>query len=209
MEPLISSLPAGPFGAILADPPWHFSTWGERPWWHNGETVDLSKTRAADKYYGTMRMEHILALPVASVAAPDCTLFLWCCCPQIPEALRVIEAWGFKYKTVAFTWAKVNKNGSPFFGLGYWTRANAELCLLATQGHPKRVAKDVPQLVLEGRREHSRKPDCVRERIQRLVAGPYLELFARSPAPGWVTWGNETEKFEHVPDLIITQAGLE
>jgi N6-adenosine-specific RNA methylase IME4 len=81
-------------------------------------------------------------------------------------------------------------------GLGYWTRANSEVCLLATRGKPKRLNADVRQAIVEPRRQHSRKPDCVPGRIERLVAGPYLELFARTKRPGWTVWGNQTDKFE-------------
>ena len=184
-------LPEGPFPAILADPPWHFKCWSG------------GGNRHPDNHYATQGEEWIASLPVASVSADDCALFLWCCNPQLPEALRVIEAWGFEYKTVAFTWAKVNKDGTGFMGLGKWTRANSELCLLATRGHPKRLNADVPQLVLERRREHSRKPDCVRGRIERLVAGPYLEMFARKSAPGWTVWGNETDKFDPSDAVLV------
>jgi len=80
--------------------------------------------------------------------------------------------------------------------MGYWTRANSEPCLLATRGKPKRLSAAVRQGIIEPRREHSRKPDCVHERIERLVAGPYLELFARATRPGWTCWGNEVGKFD-------------
>ena len=120
----------------------------------------------------------------------------------MPQALKVIEAWGFTYKTCAFCWNKGNT--LPLFpddfrdkmGLGYWTRANSEVCLLATRGKPKRLNADVRQIIQAPLREHSRKPDEVYSRIERLVAGPYLELFARQAWPGWDSWGNETEKFE-------------
>jgi N6-adenosine-specific RNA methylase IME4 len=92
-----------------------------------------------------------------------------------------------------------------FTGLGYWTRANPEQCLLATRGKPSRQAKDVRRLVVEKRREHSRKPDCVRERIERLVAGPYLELFARETKRGWDRWGDQVELFDHGPVLTRRQ----
>src|SRR6516225_5852923 len=91
-------------------------------------------------------------------------LFLWAIDPLLPRAIDLIQAWGFEYKTVAFYWMRLNaraKHEADFFtGLGYWTRANPEQCLLATRGHPTRLAKDVKRLVIEKRREHSRKPDC-------------------------------------------------
>ena len=96
-----------------------------------------------------MSIEELCALPVADLAAPDSALFLWATFPQLPEALRLIEAWGFTYKSVAFVWLKKNKKAdSWFYGLGFWTRGNAEICLLATKGHPKRQAANIHQFRL-------------------------------------------------------------
>ena len=122
-----------------------------------------------------------------------------------------MEAWGFKYKTVAFNWAKMNKSAPPmlwteadfFTGLGYWTRANPELCLLGTKGKPKRVSKNVKRLVISPRQEHSRKPDEVADRIVRLMGDlPRIELFARQSRQGWSIWGNDTEKFDGATDTV-------
>jgi N6-adenosine-specific RNA methylase IME4 len=128
----------------------------------------------------------------------------------LPHALELIQAWGFEYKTVAFYWVKLNsaaKHDADYFtGLGYWTRANPEQCLLATRGKPSRQAKDVKRLIVAKRREHSRKPDCVRERIERLVAGPYLELFARETKSGWDCWGDQVALFDHGPVPTRRQA---
>jgi N6-adenosine-specific RNA methylase IME4 len=137
----------------------------------------------------------ICALPVAELAAPDALLFLWVTYPMLKEALAVIEAWGFTYKSVAFTWCKLNPSGKGYhFGLGYWTRGNPEICLLATKGHPRRQSRTVPNLVTSLRREHSRKPDEVRERIVALCGDlPRVELFAREKTPGWSAWGNEVD----------------
>ena len=129
-------------------------------------------------------------------ADDDCVLFLWAIDPMLPDALELIKAWGFTYKTVAFTWAKINESGKDPIGGGYWTRANPEMCLLATRGKPKRLNADVRQLLMAPRREHSRKPDEVYGRIEALVDGPYLEMFARQTHPGWDSWGNEVGKFE-------------
>jgi N6-adenosine-specific RNA methylase IME4 len=121
---------------------------------------------------------------------------LWAVDPLLDKAFELICAWGFEYKTVGFYWVKQNNKGSGFFtGLGYWTRANPEQCLLATRGKPRRRGKDVRKLVVEPRREHSRKPDDVRERIERLVDGPYLELFARETKPNWHYWGDQVGLF--------------
>jgi N6-adenosine-specific RNA methylase IME4 len=174
------------YPAILADPPWHFAVRSPK-----------GEGRSASQHYNIMGLDEICALPVSDMAAKDSTLFLWAIDPMLPQALRVIEQWGFTYKTVAFTWAKTNAKSDGFFtGMGFWTRANCEHCLLATRGAPKRQAKDVRRLVVSPRREHSRKPDEVRTRIERLVAGPYVELFARSRAPGWdVAFSDEPERF--------------
>ena len=104
--------------------------------------------------------------------------------------MDLIAAWGFVYKTVAFIWVK------PSIGMGYWSRKQAELCLLATKGRPKRLSGGVRQVIEAPRREHSRKPDDIYERIEQLVGGPYLEMFARQFWPGWDAWGAEVDKFE-------------
>lgn len=191
MSDAFGDLPRNHFGAILADPPWAFKAW-------SGNSLP---SRTADSHYSTQSMEWISALPVETLAADDCALFLWICWPTMPDALEVIRAWGFQYKTCGFNWVK--GNSLPLFpddfrdkmGLGYWTRANSEVCLLATRGKPKRLDAGVRQVILSPLREHSRKPNCVHERIERLVAGPYLELFARQERPSWTCWGNETSKF--------------
>ena len=150
---------------------------------------------AAEKHYPTMGIEELCALPVAEIAAPDSALFLWATFPQLPEALRLIKAWGFQYKTVAFVWLKQNrKSPSWFYGLGFWTRGNAEVCLLATRGHPKRQAADVHQFIISPIAAHSKKPDVARDKIVALMGDvPRVELFARQIPPGWDVWGNEVE----------------
>lgn len=190
---VFADLPKGHFKAILADPPWSFNVWSK----------DTGSGRSPESHYSTMTMGDLAALPVAELAAPDCVLFCWVCWPSLPDALRTIEAWGFTYKTCGFDWMKAHAGQIEMFrddgdvqvGMGYWTRANTEPCLLAVRGKPKRLNADVRQGILEPRRQHSRKPDCVHDRIERLVAGPYLELFARAPRKGWTVWGNQTDKF--------------
>ena len=193
------NLPKKYFKAILADPPWHFQAWA-------GQRRDGAgrMSGARDPDYETMREPELAALPVSDLAAPDCVLFMWMCWPTLEQSLRLLKTWGFTYKTCAFSWIKANarqiemfrEDVEPRMNLGYWTRANSEACLLATCGSPKRANADVRQAIIEPGREHSRKPDCVHERIERLVAGPYLELFARQSRPGWTTWGNEATKFD-------------
>jgi N6-adenosine-specific RNA methylase IME4 len=125
---------------------------------------------------------------------------------MLPQALSVIDAWGFTYKTVGFFWVKRTKHGKSHIGTGYWTRANPEQCLLATRGRPKRVSASVRALVEAPLREHSRKPDEVRERIQALVPGPYCELFARSSAPGWdVAFSDESGLFDGACAPVATR----
>lgn len=118
---------------------------------------------------------------------------MWATFPMLKEALEVIEAWGFTYKTVAFNWVKQNKSGvGLFMGLGNWTRSNSEICLLAVKGKPKRVSAGVHSIILSPLQRHSRKPDETRDRIVELMGDlPRIELFARETAPGWDSWGNE------------------
>lgn len=163
------------YRAILADPPWH---WRARSAKGTG--------RGAVSHYDCVSLDELAALPVSDLAADDSVLFLWATDPLLPRALELIEAWGFVYKTVGFYWVKTNAKSDGFFtGMGYWSRANPEQCLLATRGKPERKGKDVRRLIVAPRRQHSRKPDEVRERIERLVSGPYCELFSRESAPGW------------------------
>jgi N6-adenosine-specific RNA methylase IME4 len=190
---MMDELPRGHFGAIYADPPWEFPSW-------SGPTLPA---RRSTNHYGVMLEDELSALPVGELAAPDSVLFLWVTWPQLLWGLRTIEAWGFTYKTCAFAWVKAHAQQLEMFRddidvqmtLGYWTRSNSEVCLLATRGKPKRLHADVRQAIVEPRREHSRKPDCVPKRIERLVSGPYLELFARTQRAGWTVWGNQTDKF--------------
>ena len=120
-------------------------------------------------------------------------LLMWATYPMMREALFLIDAWGFTYKSIAFQWVKQNRSGNGyFFGLGRWTRGNTEPCLLAVKGKPKRASNAVSQLIMSPIREHSRKPDEVRDRIVELLGGlPRIELFAREAAPGWDCWGKE------------------
>ena len=169
------------YKVIYADPPWHFKSYSSK-----------GDGRNATQHYNCMSISDICNLPVSDLADDNCTLLMWAVDPMLPEALEVIKAWGFKYKTVGFTWAKQNKNDLGMFtGLGYWTRANPEMCLLATKGKPKRISKSVKQLVIDKRQEHSRKPDVIYDRIEQLLDGPYVELFARRERTGWDSWGNQ------------------
>lgn len=186
-------LPKGHFGLIAADPPWRFRTWSE-----------TNQHKSAKRYYDLMTLDEIKSLPVADVAAKECVLLLWAVNPMLPQAIEVMQAWGFRYSTIGFCWAKTttrtDASWAPKYhlGLGYWSRANVEICLLGTRGKPKRIGKDVRQLIVAPRREHSRKPDEFFTAAERLAGGPYLELFSRTNRPGWSTFGNETGKFDEV-----------
>ena len=174
------------YNVIYADPPWTFKTYS-----------DKGKDRSPENHYNVMSLKDICNLPISKIANDNSVLLMWVVDPLLDKAFEVISAWGFKYKTVGFTWAKTNKKSMGFFtGLGYWTRGNPEMCLLATKGKPKRLSKSVPQLVVEQRREHSRKPDIMYNHIENLLEGPYIELFARTQRSGWDSWGNQIDKFK-------------
>ena len=145
------------------------------------------------RHYPVMDIRDIMALPVNQIAADDAVLFLWTTWPQLPQAMKVIEAWGFTYKTAGFDWTKLNKNGTPFFGVGFYAKSNTEPCLLAVKGKTiKPAVNTVSMAVLAQRREHSRKPDEVIKRIEQMYPSQKkIELFAREGRPGWDAWGNE------------------
>lgn len=186
------------FGVIYADPAWKFETWSPQ-----------GQDRAAANHYTLTTLDGMKAMPVEALASDDCVLFMWVSDPMLPHALELIAAWGFTFKTVAFTWVKASKTGeAEHLGNGYWTRANPEMCLLASRGKPERLHADVRQLLVHPVMEHSRKPEEAANRIMRMVAGPYLELFARRPRDGWVSWGNELE-FRLPPIEAARSAGPE
>lgn len=169
------------YNIIYADPPWSY------------KDKALAGNRGAGCKYQTQSKEWIDNLPVKDIAANDCILFLWVTMPKLNECWDLIAKWGFEYKTVAFTWVKKNKKSdSWFWGMGMWTRANAELCLLATKGKPKRISASVHSVVDDRIMRHSKKPDSVRKRIVELCGDlPRIELFAREQQNGWDCWGNE------------------
>lgn len=169
------------YGAILVDPPWSFKVYSNK-----------GKDRSAEKHYPVMGLDALKALPVPTIMADDCAVFMWATWPNLLDALELGKAWGLTYKTCAFCWAKTNRKSPGFFmGLGYWTRANTEPCLLFTKGSPKRKSRGVRQLVVDAVRRHSQKPDRIYGDIEALVDGDYCELFARQTWPGWDAWGNE------------------
>jgi len=184
--PEAPALPVGPFSIVYADPPWSFKCWAK----DRGH-------RTAESFYKTLTLDAIASLPVKSICTPDAALFLWVPSSLLPDALYVMERWGFYYTTIAFVWVKRNKKSdTPFWGMGHWTRTGAEVCLFGVHGNPKRVSAGVHQVLIAPPREHSRKPDGIRERIVQLLGDvPRIELFAREQADGWSAWGDETERF--------------
>mgnify|MGYP000815895917 CR=1 FL=1 len=169
------------YNIIYADPPWKYE--------------QKSLQGAAEHHYPTMSIKDLKELPISDLADKNCALFLWATFPQLREALELIEAWGFQYKTVAFVWLKKNKVAdSWFYGLGFWTRGNAEICLFATKGKPKRQSAGVHQFIISPVESHSKKPDEARSKIVQLMGDlPRIELFARQSPEGWDVWGNEVE----------------
>jgi len=193
-------LPEGPFNIIYADVPWQYQ-----------DKASAGKRGACHKY-PVMSIDDIIAMPVKDIAAENAVLFMWVTMPHLNIFMDVVNSWGFNYKTVAFTWVKKNKKAdSPFWGMGRWTRANAEICILATKGSPKRQSAGVhsivgteedEEVICSPIREHSRKPDAVRERIVELCGDlPRIELFAREQFEGWTTWGNEVGNFSQEESL--------
>lgn len=190
-------LPPGPYKVICADPPWRFISWSRQP-------ALVMNARSPEKHYPVMTMAEILAMPVRDVVDDNCHLFLWATGPCLPHALRVMAAWGFVYSGMGFVWVKLRKRASDadverlvsleelpsllHTGLGLTTRKNAEFVLLGRRGKPARLAKNVREIILAARREHSRKPDIAYTEIARYADGPRLEMFATTERPGWDHW---------------------
>lgn len=173
--------PKKKYNIIYADPPWSY------------RDKALVGNKGACCKYPTQSKEWIDNLPVINIADDDCALFLWVTMPQLNACWQLIDNWGFKYKTAAFTWVKRNKkSNSWFWGMGNWTRANAEVCLLATRGNIKRISASVHSVIDTPIERHSKKPNIVRDKIVELMGDlPRIELFARETSPGWDVWGNE------------------
>lgn len=179
-----NSLPNKKYNIIYADPPWSYDNF-------QGKGKAYGDVSA---HYKTMSLEEMKKLQIQKIADDNSAIFLWATYPNLKEALELIESWGFKYRTVAFTWIKT-RSGEYYSGLGFYTNSNAEICLLGIRGKMKRNKKDVKQLIVSELREHSRKPDETRNRIVELFGNvPRIELFARQKYEGWDAWGNEIAK---------------
>jgi len=188
----------GYYGAIAVDPASHFKSYTAI------QSQNPSSRRDNERHYKTMAFAELAALPVKWLAAPTgCHLFVWTSGPFLPQALKLIDAWGFKYSTRAFTWLKTKRSWVPGVlaeadfpvGLGLTVRHQTEIVLLARRGNCRRLRKDVRELILAPRREHSRKPDEFYHRVEQYCAGPYADLFAREKRSGWDVWGDEVERF--------------
>lgn len=175
------------YAIIYADPPWEYKQSGSAN----------NKRGTAKAHYKTMATDEICRLPISKISNEDAMCFMWATFPNISEALKVMEAWGFTYKTAAFVWVKTNKKTpSLFWGMGAYTRANAEICLLGIKKKTKasKMVKNhsVHQVIVSPVEEHSKKPDITRERIVQLIGDvPRIELFARNECESWDCWGNE------------------
>lgn len=167
------------YDIIYADPPWSYRNMG-----------NIQAT--ANSHYKTMTLEDLKKLPVNELARENSILFMWATFPKIDEALDLIKAWGFEYKTVGFTWVKKNKRGGNFFGVGWYTKSNAEVCLIGVKGKAPKISNSVSSIIESIREEHSKKPDIVREKIIEFSGNiPRIELFARQQVGGWDCWGDE------------------
>lgn len=183
---IFDGLEVGRYGLIYCDPPWRFDLWSP--------SGNEKKTPSA--HYGVMGLKEIMLLPVSSLAAKDCLLVMWAVAPMLDQAIAVMGAWGFKFKT-AGAWAKQSSTGEKWaFGTGYLLRGATEFFLIGTRGSPKSAVRDVRNLVVAPIREHSRKPDSFRTSLERMFPHvPRVELFARQRATGWDAWGNQVDKF--------------
>lgn len=172
------------YNIIYADPPWSY---------RDKRNKHPRLCGGAAAHYSTMPVDEIMTIDVQSIADTNCMLFMWVTFPCLQEGLDTIAAWGFKYKTVAFSWLKTNsRNGKPFFGIGYYTKSNVEVCLLGVKGKPIKVSNSVSSVIISPRMRHSVKPNEARDRIVQLCGNiPRIELFAREITPGWDVWGNE------------------
>lgn len=177
---------------VYADPPWDYYSFKG-----NTEKSFLNKKRVwgiAESNYNTLDLESIKSLPVNDISDDDSILFLWATFPNLQQALDVVKAWGFEYKTTAFVWEKYDKtnNVAKKYGLGSYTISNCEIVLLGRKGKFERKSKSVKQIIKSTIGKHSEKPDEIRKRILELCGDlPRIELFARSPIHGWDTWGND------------------
>ncbi len=173
------------YDVILCDPPWQYT----------GKSV--SPNREVTNHYPTMPTSEICKLPINALSSDRCALFLWACWPLLPDAMKVLDAWGFEYKTLAWVWVKAKENGMGFhWGMGGYTRSNSEPCFLAFKKNRELPVKDhgIQSVIYSPVQQHSRKPDDQYRKIETLYPNmQYLELFARRSRLGWDVFGNQVE----------------
>lgn len=190
-DDLLKSIGNKKFSTILADPPWQFSN----------RTGKMAPEHKRLLRYPTMTLQEIKDLPVEAIVKETAHLYLWVPNALMPEALQVMDCWGFKYKT-NIIWYKIRKDGGPDRrGVGFYFRNVTEMLLFGVRGKDARTlqpGRTQENIISTRKREHSRKPDEQYELIESCSRGPFLELFARGTRPGWVTWGNQSE--EYAPD---------
>jgi N6-adenosine-specific RNA methylase IME4 len=169
---------------IYADPPWAYN---------KRNNLATKFGGGANGHYDVMKIQDIQNLPISRISDENCALFMWTTFPKLLEQVDVFKFWGFHYVTLGFSWIKIyKKSAKPCFGIGYYTKSNCEVCLLGIKGKMKPISNAVSSCVISERREHSRKPDEVRDRIVQLLGNlPRIELFARQKTQGWDCWGND------------------
>lgn len=201
MRDALAALVGSNFPCVTADPAWKFRSWVPN--------ANPESSRSVERHYRTMTLDELRALPVSDVAAKDAHLFLWVTGPFLDEGITMIRRWGFRYSAIAFVWVKMLRrldgrqlrflpaaDDDFHVGMGFTTRKNVELCLLGRRGSPRRLAKNVRELIVAPVREHSRKPDEFYGRVERYAAGPYLDLFSRIERDGWTAVGDEAGRFK-------------
>lgn len=185
------------YSIIYSDPPWAYQ--------------DKRKTQGGSgDHYETMTISDLKRLPVKDITHDNCMLFLWATFPNLQEALEVIQAWGFQYKTLGFSWIKTNVNdGNPFFGMGYYTKSNCEVCLLGVKGKPIKISDSISSVILAPRKKHSEKPDIVRDQIIKFCGDIHrIELFSRKKIKGWDSIGHDIDGLDikqSLNNLIFTK----
>lgn len=195
------------YGIIYADPPWRFTGLGSkgiRSGKMRHDKPELHKNIPIENKYPTMSIKELRASPVKGISDDNCVLFLWTTDAHLPYAIEIMKAWGFDYATVGFTWLKKTSTGKQVCYYGYWTLKGVEMCLLGRKGKPKPINHKIRQIVEAKRREHSRKPDEVRNRIVELMGNlPRIELFARQKTLGWDVWGNEVDSDIDLANMTV------
>ena len=180
------------YNIIYADPAWSYRDYTSRE--VAERNLNNNSKKSVVMKYDVMKTQDLCDLPIKDICAEDCILFMWVTMPKLNECFDLMKSWGFKYSTCGFTWIKKNKKNTStnFWGMGRWTRSNAELCLIGIKGKPQRVSKSIHSVIETPIEEHSKKPSCVRDKIVELCGDlPRIELFARQYADGWDCWGNE------------------